>query len=371
MTTTPTQDVAATVAQCIQLADVGCQLVRITAPGVKDAKALGEIRSKLSAAGYEHIALCADIHFMPKAAMEAIEHVEKVRINPGNFADKKAFKVIEYSDEEYEAELQPVAERFRPLVRRAKELNRALRIGVNHGSLSDRIMNRFGDSPAGMVESAMEFIKVAEAEDFRNIVISMKSSNPKVMVAAYRLLCARLESHGEPYPLHLGVTEAGGGLDGRIKGSAGIGALLEDGIGDTIRVSLSEDPVNEIPVAKALARRYQPPPFVADGLKWPPANRSTPTPSSVARRKLFASPATNQSAAARRRWFLRPCHRPESGAQTPADVLVDDPYLWGGTAKGPIPRRGPGTQKRSPMPTPCTLSVSKVETLISTLLQAA
>ena len=176
MCTTPTQDVDATVAQCIQLADAGCQLVRITAPGVKDAKALGDIRSKLSAAGYEDIALCADIHFMPKAAMEAIEHVEKVRINPGNFADKKAFKVIEYTDEAYQEELDRVAERFRPLVLRAKELSRALRIGVNHGSLSDRIMNHFGDLRRyGGIGS--KFINVAEAEDFRNIVISMKSSN--------------------------------------------------------------------------------------------------------------------------------------------------------------------------------------------------
>ena len=216
MCTTPTQDVAATVAQCISLAEAGCQLVRITAPGVKDAKALGPIRKEFSAAGFEHVPLVADIHFMPAAAMEAIEHVEKVRINPGNFADKKRFATIEYTDAEYQAELERVQERFAPLARRARELGRALRIGVNHGSLSDRIMNRFGDTPAGMVEAAMEFLRFAEAEDFRNSVISMKSSNPKVMVQAYRLLCARLEEHGHAYPLHLGVTEAGDGDDGRV-----------------------------------------------------------------------------------------------------------------------------------------------------------
>ena len=345
MCTTKTQDVEATVVQCIELADAGCQLVRITAPGVKDAKALRDIRQRLTEAGYAHIALCADIHFMPKAAMEAIEHVEKVRINPGNFADKKAFKVIEYTDEAYQEELERVADRFRPLVLRAKELGRALRIGVNHGSLSDRIMNRFGDSPAGMVESAIEFIKVAEAEDFRNIVISMKSSNPKVMVAAYRLLCARLESHGEPYPLHLGVTEAGGGLDGRIKGSAGIGALLEDGIGDTIRVSLSEDPIHEIPVAKALARRYQPPPFVADGLNWPPVEHIDPYSFQRRAAEIIRIGDNQPIGGGKAPLVFAPNHRPELDAPTPADVIVEDPYLWGSAAKGPIPRRGTGVQK--------------------------
>jgi (E)-4-hydroxy-3-methylbut-2-enyl-diphosphate synthase len=256
MCTTPTQDVAATVQQSILLAESGCQVVRITAPGVKDAQALKDIRAQFSAAGFRDVPLVADIHFMPAAAMEAIEHVEKVRVNPGNFADKKRFAVLEYSDAEYQAELERVAERFLPLVRRAKTLGRALRIGTNHGSLSDRIMNRWGDTPRGMVESAMEFVRIAESEGFKDLIISMKSSNPKVMVEAYRLLCATLADHGEAYPLHLGVTEAGDGEDGRTKSAAGIGALLEDGIGDTIRVSLTEPPECEIPVAAALAARY-------------------------------------------------------------------------------------------------------------------
>jgi (E)-4-hydroxy-3-methylbut-2-enyl-diphosphate synthase len=256
MCTTPTQDVAATVRQSILLAESGCQVVRITAPGVKDAQALKDIRAQFSAAGFRRIPLVADIHFMPPAAMEAIEHVEKVRVNPGNFADKKRFAVMEYSDADYQGELERVAERFLPLVKRAKALGRALRIGTNHGSLSDRIMNRWGDTPRGMVESAMEFVRIAESEGYRDLIISMKSSNAKVMVAAYRLLCATLADHVEHYPLHLGVTEAGDGEDGRTKSAAGIGALLEDGIGDTIRVSLTEPPEFEIPVAAALAARY-------------------------------------------------------------------------------------------------------------------
>lgn len=361
MCTTPTQDVAATIAQCIQLAEAGCQLVRITAPGVKDAAALKDIRQGLNSAGYQGIALCADIHFMPKAAMEAIEHVEKVRVNPGNFADKKAFKIIEYSDAEYAAELERVAERFRPLVLRARTLGRALRIGVNHGSLSDRIMNRFGDTPAGMVESAMEFIRIAEDEDFRNLVISMKSSNPKVMVAAYRMLCARLEAHGEPYPLHLGVTEAGGGLDGRIKGAAGIGALLEDGIGDTIRVSLTEDPVCEIPVAKALARRYQPPPFVADGLSWPPQEHLDPLQYQRRVAEIIRVGPDIPVGGGQLPIVLGPTHRPDPSSQIPADALVADPYLWGSSAKGPVPRRSSGLTKDGPKD-PLHLSVTRVQT---------
>jgi (E)-4-hydroxy-3-methylbut-2-enyl-diphosphate synthase len=257
MCTTKTTDVAATVAQCELLARAGCDVIRITAPGVKDAQALGEIRARLNAAGFADTPLVADIHFMPAAALEAVEHVEKVRVNPGNYADKKAFKIVEYSDQQYREEVERVAERFIPLVRRAKVLGRALRIGTNHGSLSDRIMNRFGDTPAGMVESALEFLRIAEGEGFRDCIISMKSSNPKVMVQAYRLLVARLEAGGHPaYPLHLGVTEAGDGEDGRVKSAAGIGALLEDGLGDTIRVSLTEPPECEIPVARALAARY-------------------------------------------------------------------------------------------------------------------
>ncbi|MHC5067048.1 MAG: (E)-4-hydroxy-3-methylbut-2-enyl-diphosphate synthase [Planctomycetota bacterium] len=271
MCTTPTQDVAATLGQCISLAEAGCELIRITAPGVKDAVALKDIRRQFNAAGFGAVPLVADIHFMPKAALEAIEHVEKVRVNPGNFADKKAFAVHEYSDAEYAAEVERVGERFRPLVRRAKELGRCLRIGVNHGSLSDRIMNRFGDSPEGMVESALEFIRYCEADDFHDIVVSMKSSNPKVMIQAYRQLVAALDAHGAPYPLHLGVTEAGDGDDGRAKGAAGIGALLEDGIGDTIRVSLTEAPEAEIPVARALADAYRRPGVP----ETPPANAPT------------------------------------------------------------------------------------------------
>ena len=257
MCTTPTPDVAATVAQCIVLAEAGCRIVRVTAPGVKDALALKDIRREFSAAGFAHVPLVADIHFLPAAALEAVEHVEKVRVNPGNYADKKRFAVHEYSDAEYREEIERVAERFRPLVRRAKVLGRALRIGTNHGSLSDRIMNRHGDTPLGMVESALEFIRIAESEGFRDLIISMKSSNPKVMVQAYRLLSARLAVDGhDPYPLHLGVTEAGDGEDGRVKSAAGIGALLEDGLGDTIRVSLTEPPEFEVPVAQVLAARY-------------------------------------------------------------------------------------------------------------------
>ncbi len=256
MCTTKTTDVAATVAQCIVLAEAGCEIVRVTAPGVADAQALKGIRTGFSAAGFSRIPLVADIHFMPAAALEAVEHVEKVRINPGNFVDKKRFAVRDYSDLEYREELERVAARFLPLVKRAKALGRALRIGTNHGSLSDRIMNRFGDSSAGMVASAMEFVEIAESEGYRDLIISMKSSNPKVMVAAYRLLCARLDAHGRAYPLHLGVTEAGDGEDGRVKSASGIGALLEDGIGDTIRVSLTEPPECEIPVARALVARY-------------------------------------------------------------------------------------------------------------------
>jgi len=264
MCTTPTQNVVATVEQCVSLAEAGCQLIRITAPGVKDAKALADIRRDFSARGFAAVPLVADIHFMPRAAMEAVEHVEKVRINPGNFADKKAFAVLEYTDAEYAAELERLHERFSPLARRARELGRAMRIGVNHGSLSDRIMNRYGDTPEGMVESALEFIRIAEDNDFRDLVISMKSSNPKVMVHAYRLLVRALDEHGEAYPIHLGVTEAGDGEDGRVKGAAGIGSLLEDGIGDTIRVSLTEAPEAEVPVAEALAEEYRTPPTVVD-----------------------------------------------------------------------------------------------------------
>ena len=253
MTTSDTQDIGATVKQSIALAEVGCEIVRITAPNVAAAKCLKDIRAQFSAAGFGHIPLVADIHFLPSAAMEAVEHVEKVRVNPGNYADKKKFAVKEYTDADYDRELQRLHESFSPLVKRSKELGRALRIGTNHGSLSDRIMNRYGDTPLGMVESALEFLRIARSHDYHAILLSMKSSNPKVMIQAYRLLVERMVREDMHYPLHLGVTEAGDGEDGRIKSAIGIGSLLLDGLGDTIRVSLTEDSVYEIPVARAIA----------------------------------------------------------------------------------------------------------------------
>lgn len=260
MTTTNTLDVAATTEQAERLAAAGCEIVRITAPGLREARALGEIAAALRRRGVR-VPLVADIHFTPNAALEAALYVEKVRINPGNYADRKRFEVREYSDAQYAEELERVAQRFRPLLRRCRELGRALRIGANHGSLSDRILNRFGDTPRGMVESALEFLDVCEDEGFRDVIFSMKSSNAQVAIRAYRLLVARLAEragglHAPSYPLHLGVTEAGDGEDGRIKSAIGIGALLEDGIGDTLRVSLTEDPLREIPVARALANHY-------------------------------------------------------------------------------------------------------------------
>jgi (E)-4-hydroxy-3-methylbut-2-enyl-diphosphate synthase len=255
MTTSDTQDVAATVRQSIALAEVGCEIVRITAPNVAAAKCLKDIRAQFTAAGFGHIPLVADIHFLPAAAMEAVEHVEKVRVNPGNYADKKKFAVREYTDAAYEAELQRLHDAFSPLVKRCRELGRALRVGTNHGSLSDRIMNRYGDTPLGMVESALEFLRIAESHSYRAIILSMKSSNPKVMIQAYRLLVDRMARENMHYPLHLGVTEAGDGEDGRIKSAIGIGSLLLDGLGDTIRVSLTEDSVYEIPVARAIAHK--------------------------------------------------------------------------------------------------------------------
>jgi (E)-4-hydroxy-3-methylbut-2-enyl-diphosphate synthase len=255
MTTSDTQDIAATVKQSIALAEVGCEIVRITAPNVAAAKCLKDIRAQFSAAGFEHIPLVADIHFLPSAAMEAVEHVEKIRVNPGNYADKKKFAVKEYTDADYNEELQRIHDAFSPLVKRAKELGRAMRIGTNHGSLSDRIMNRYGDTPLGMVESALEFLRIARAHSYHDIILSMKSSNPKVMIQAYRLLVQRMAQEDMHYPLHLGVTEAGDGEDGRIKSAIGIGSLLLDGLGDTIRVSLTEDSVYEIPVAQAIAQK--------------------------------------------------------------------------------------------------------------------
>jgi (E)-4-hydroxy-3-methylbut-2-enyl-diphosphate synthase len=261
MTTTDTQDIAGTVAQTERLAAAGCEIVRITAPSVRDAEALGEIKAELLRRGVR-VPLVADIHFTPNAAMIAAEHVDKVRINPGNFADKKKFEVREYDDAQWSEELERVAERFRPLVRRCKELGRALRIGTNHGSLSDRVLNRYGDTPRGMVESALEFLTVCEGESYYDVVFSMKASNPQVAIQAYRLLAAMLAERAArggrgDYPFHVGVTEAGDGEDGRIKSAIGIGSLLADGLGDTIRVSLTEDPVKEVPVALAIARRAE------------------------------------------------------------------------------------------------------------------
>src|ERR1039457_2115843 len=256
MTTSDTQDVAATVRQSVALAEVGCEIVRVTAPNVQAARCLKDIRAGLTASGWGAIPLVADIHFLPQAAMEAVEHVEKVRVNPGNYADKKRFAVRDYSDADYGRELQRLHDAFSPLVKRSKELGRSMRIGTNHGSLSDRIMSRYGDTPLGMVESALEFVRICEDLGYYDIVLSMKSSNPQVMVHAYRLLVHKMMETDRNYPLHLGVTEAGEGEDGRIKSAIGIGTLLEDGLGDTIRVSLTEDPEFEIPVASALVDRY-------------------------------------------------------------------------------------------------------------------
>ena len=255
MTPSAAGDIAPTVKQPTALAGAGCEMVRITAPNVQAAQCLREIRARFTAAGFGHIPLVADIHFLPQAAMEAVEHVEKVRVNPGNYADKKRFAVKEYSDADYALELERLHEAFSPLVLRAKALGRSLRIGTNHGSLSDRIMNRYGDTPLGMVESALEFLRIAESHGFKQMILSMKASNPKVMIQAYRLLVARMQEEAMAYPLHLGVTEAGDGEDGRIKSSIGIGSLLLDGLGDTLRVSLTEDSVYEIPVARAIASK--------------------------------------------------------------------------------------------------------------------
>jgi (E)-4-hydroxy-3-methylbut-2-enyl-diphosphate synthase len=255
MTTSLTQDVAATVRQTLGLAEAGCEIVRITAPNKEAARALKEIRAQVTAAGWGELPLVADIHFLPAAAMEAVEHVEKVRVNPGNYADKKKFAVKEYSDNEYESELQRLHDAFSPLVKRAKELGRALRIGTNHGSLSDRLMNRYGDTPLGMVESALEFIRICQSHGFHDIILSMKASNPKVMIEAYRLAVSKMALENMYYPLHLGVTEAGEGEDARIKSAIGIGSLLMDGLGDTIRVSLTEDAIYEVPVCQDIAKR--------------------------------------------------------------------------------------------------------------------
>jgi (E)-4-hydroxy-3-methylbut-2-enyl-diphosphate synthase len=257
MTTTDTMDTIATVEQSIRCIEAGSELVRITAPSKREAENLLNIKSELRKRGY-NTPLVADIHFTPNAAEIAARIVEKVRVNPGNYVDKKKFELIEYSDADYAEEIERIRERFTPLVNICKEYGTAMRIGTNHGSLSDRIMSRYGDTPMGMVESAMEFLRIARSESYNNIVLSMKSSNPQVMVQAYRLLIKTMfDEFDDCYPLHLGVTEAGDGEDGRIKSAVGIGTLLEDGIGDTVRVSLTEDPELEIPVCRDLVKRYE------------------------------------------------------------------------------------------------------------------
>ncbi len=257
MTTTDTMNTMATVEQTIRCIEAGAELVRITAPSKKEAENLRNIRDELRKRGYT-TPLIADIHFTPNAAEIAARIIEKVRVNPGNYVDKKKFEFIGYTDQQYGEEIERIRDRFTPLVKICREYGTAMRIGTNHGSLSDRIMSRYGDTPMGMVESAMEFLRIARNENYHNIILSMKSSNPQVMVQAYRLLVRQMQlEFDECYPLHLGVTEAGDGEDGRIKSAVGIGTLLEDGIGDTIRVSLTEDPELEIPVCRNIVKRYE------------------------------------------------------------------------------------------------------------------
>ncbi len=256
MTTTDTMNTLATVEQSIRMIEAGCEYVRITAPSISEAENLANIKRELNNRGF-FVPIIADIHFTPNAAEVAARLIEKVRVNPGNYVDKKKFQQIEYTDQQYAEEIDRIRERFLPLVKVCKEYGTAMRIGTNHGSLSDRIMSRYGDTPLGMVESALEFLRICEDESYYNIVLSMKASNTQIMVQAYRLLVSKLqEENMKPYPLHLGVTEAGEAEDGRIKSAVGIGALLEDGLGDTIRVSLTEDPEFEIPVALNLVNRY-------------------------------------------------------------------------------------------------------------------
>ncbi len=256
MTTTDTMNTVLTVEQSIRCIEAGSELIRITAPSKNEAENLLNIKNELRRRRYD-TPLVADIHFTPNAAEIAARIVEKVRINPGNYVDKKKFEVIDYTDSAYNEEIEKIRQRFIPLIKICKEYGTAMRIGTNHGSLSDRIMSRYGDTPLGMVESAMEFLRIARDENYHQIVLSMKASNPQVMVQANRLLVKTMfEEFGECYPLHLGVTEAGDGEDGRIKSAVGIGTLLEDGLGDTIRVSLTEDPELEIPVCRDLVKRY-------------------------------------------------------------------------------------------------------------------
>jgi len=285
MTTTDTMDTAATVEQTIRCIEAGAELVRITAPSKKEAENLQIIKDELHKRGYT-TPIVADIHFTPNAAEIAARIVEKVRVNPGNYVDKKKFEQIDYTDQEYNEEIERIRDRFTPLVLICKEHGTAMRIGTNHGSLSDRIMSRYGDTAIGMVESALEFLRIARSHDYHQIILSMKSSNPQVMVQAYRLLIEKmLEEFGECYPLHLGVTEAGDGEDGRIKSAIGIGTLLEDGIGDTIRVSLTEDPEFEIPVCKDIVARYTNVPSTKNPILAQPKNFS---PFQYTRRKTFS-----------------------------------------------------------------------------------
>ncbi|MBP9099363.1 MAG: (E)-4-hydroxy-3-methylbut-2-enyl-diphosphate synthase [Ferruginibacter sp.] len=288
MTTTDTMDTMATVEQSIRCIEAGAELVRITAPSKNEAENLQLIKDELLRRGFD-TPLVADIHFTPNAAEIAARIVEKVRVNPGNYVDKKKFEQIEYTDAEYLEEIERIRERFTPLVRICKEHGTAMRIGTNHGSLSDRIMSRYGDTANGMVESAMEFLRIARSEDYHNIVLSMKSSNPQVMVQAYRLLINHMMNEfGECYPLHLGVTEAGDGEDGRIKSAVGIGTLLEDGIGDTIRVSLTEDPELEIPVCRDLVKRYLVHQPIDTDQKVPVLDKLPYNPFEYKRRETFA-----------------------------------------------------------------------------------
>lgn len=285
MTTTDTMNTIATVEQTIRCIEAGAELVRITAPSRNEAENLQNIKNELRKRGYD-TPLIADIHFTPNAAEIAARIVEKVRVNPGNYVDKKKFEQIDYTDAEYAEEIERIQERFTPLLRICKEYGTAMRIGTNHGSLSDRIMSRYGDTPNGMVESAMEFLRIARYESYHNIVLSMKASNPQVMVQAYRLLIQQMDAEfGEIYPLHLGVTEAGDGEDGRVKSAAGIGTLLEDGIGDTVRVSLTEDPEFEIPVCRDLVKRYAQPAAVS---VIPAIEKIGYSPFVYGRRKSFA-----------------------------------------------------------------------------------
>ncbi len=285
MTTVDTMDTMGSVEQSIRMIDAGCEYVRITAPSIKEAENLRNIRAELHKRGY-YTPLIADIHFTPNAAELAARIVEKVRVNPGNYADKKKFEEIEYNDATYQAELERIREKFTPLVKICKEYGTAMRIGTNHGSLSDRIMSRYGDTPLGMVESALEFLRICEDLNYYNIVLSMKASNTQVMVQAYRLLVQKMEEEGlKPYPLHLGVTEAGEAEDGRIKSAVGIGTLLEDGLGDTVRVSLTEEPEAEAPVAAALINRYTKRAETQEHI--PEIEQSPKNPFAYERRKTF------------------------------------------------------------------------------------